>query len=54
MPHFGLTEEQIEFRKWVREFAEKEVRPVAAHYDETEDFPWPVVKKAAAKKVTQK
>src|SRR5881397_2968250 len=47
MPHFGLTEEQIEFRKWVREFAEKEIRPVAAHYDETEDFPWPVVKKAA-------
>ncbi|HEX2294440.1 MAG TPA: acyl-CoA dehydrogenase family protein, partial [Actinomycetota bacterium] len=28
-------------------FAEKEIRPVAAHYDETEEFPWPVVKKAA-------
>ncbi len=47
MPHFGLTEEQAEFRKWVRDFAEREIRPVAAQYDETEDFPWPVVKKAA-------
>src|SRR4029450_7354883 len=24
-----------------------EIRPVAAHYDETEDFPWPVLSKAA-------
>src|SRR5207249_316469 len=47
MPHFGLTEEQVEFRKWLHEFAEKEIRPVASHYDETEEFPWPVVKKAA-------
>ena len=47
MPNFGLTEEQVEFRKWVRDFAEKEIRPVAAHYDETEEFPWDVVKKAA-------
>jgi acyl-CoA dehydrogenase len=47
MPHFGLTEEQVEFRKWLHEFAEKEIRPVAAQYDESEEFPWPVVKKAA-------
>jgi alkylation response protein AidB-like acyl-CoA dehydrogenase len=47
MPSFGLTEEQVEFRKWLREFAEKEIRPVAGEYDETEEFPWPVVKKAA-------
>jgi alkylation response protein AidB-like acyl-CoA dehydrogenase len=47
MPHFGLTEEQVEFRKWLHEFAEREIRPVAGHYDETEEFPWPVVKKAA-------
>ena len=47
MPHFGLTEEQVEFRKWLHEFAEREIRPVAAEYDETEDFPWPVLKKAA-------
>src|SRR5207253_4757446 len=47
MDDFGLTAEQKEFRKWVHDFAEKEIRPVAAEYDETEAFPWPVVKKAA-------
>ena len=31
----------------VHEFAENEIRPVAAQYDESEEFPWPVVKKAA-------
>ncbi|MDP8956427.1 MAG: acyl-CoA dehydrogenase family protein [Actinomycetota bacterium] len=44
---FQLSEELLTTRKWAREFAEKEIRPVAAEYDETEDFPWPVVKKAA-------
>ncbi|HEV3471882.1 MAG TPA: acyl-CoA dehydrogenase family protein [Actinomycetota bacterium] len=44
---FALTEEQIELKKWAHEFAEKEIRPVAAEYDETEEFPWPVLKKAA-------
>ena len=44
---FSLTEEQIELQKWAHEFAEKEIRPVAAEYDESEEFPWPVVKKAA-------
>src|SRR5713101_1132321 len=47
MADFALTAEQKEFRKWVHDFAEKEIRPVAAEYDETEEFPWPVVKKAA-------
>ncbi len=44
---FTLTEEQLELQKWAHEFAEKEIRPVAAEYDESEEFPWPVVKKAA-------
>ncbi|HVM33780.1 MAG TPA: acyl-CoA dehydrogenase family protein [Actinomycetota bacterium] len=44
---FSLTEDQIELQKWAHEFAEKEIRPVAAEYDETEEFPWPVLKKAA-------
>ncbi len=44
---FELAEDQVAAQKWAREFAEKEVRPVAPHYDETEDFPWPVVAKAA-------
>jgi acyl-CoA dehydrogenase len=44
---FQLSEDQITAQKWAHEFAEGEIRPVAPEYDETEDFPWPVVKKAA-------
>jgi acyl-CoA dehydrogenase len=44
---FQLTEDLITAQKWAREFAEKEIRPVAPQYDETEEFPWPVIKKAA-------
>ena len=44
---FSLTEEQKEIQKWAHEFAEKEIRPVAAEYDESEEFPWPVLQKAA-------
>ncbi len=44
---FSLSEEQKELQKWAHEFAEKEIRPVAAEYDESEEFPWPVIKKAA-------
>lgn len=44
---FTLGEDQVAAQKWVREFAQKEIRPVAPHYDETEEFPWPVVRKAA-------
>ncbi len=43
---FDLTEEQQRFKEMAHEFAEKEMRPVAAHYDETEEFPWPIAKKA--------
>jgi alkylation response protein AidB-like acyl-CoA dehydrogenase len=44
---FSLSEEQLELQKWAHEFAEKEIRPVAAEYDESEEFPWPVLRKAA-------
>jgi alkylation response protein AidB-like acyl-CoA dehydrogenase len=47
MLSFELTDEQREIRDWVHDFAEKEIRPVAHKYDEAEEFPWPVVKKAA-------
>jgi alkylation response protein AidB-like acyl-CoA dehydrogenase len=43
---FQLTEDQVQIRKWAHEFAENEIRPVASHYDETEAFPWPVLKRA--------
>jgi acyl-CoA dehydrogenase len=44
---FQLSEDLLTTQKWAREFAEKEIRPVAPEYDESEEFPWPVVKKAA-------
>ncbi len=47
MISFSLTEEQQRFKELAHEFAEKEIRPVAAQYDESEEYPWPVVKKAA-------
>ena len=44
---FELDEEQLRMKEMAHEFAEKEMRPVSGHYDETEEFPWPVMKKAA-------
>src|SRR2546426_1601455 len=44
---FTLTPEQEDIKALAHEFAEKEIRPVAAHYDEAEEFPWPVLKRAA-------
>jgi len=46
MPDFNLTEEQKGFQQLAREFAQKEIIPVAQDYDRTADFPWPIVKKA--------
>jgi len=44
---FSLSDEQRELQKWAHGFAQDEIRPVAASYDESEDFPWPVLSKAA-------
>lgn len=43
---FKLTEKQIALQKKAREFAVNEVLPVAQKYDESEEFPLPVIKKA--------
>ena len=43
---FSLTPEQEEIRALAHEFAEREIRPVAAHFDETEEFPYEIVAKA--------
>ena len=39
-----LTEEQIMIRDLARQIAEEKIRPVAAQYDESGEFPWPIVK----------
>ena len=43
---FSLTEEQESLRETVRRFVDKEIKPVAAKYDESGEFPHDVVKKA--------
>lgn len=43
---FELTEEQQMIQKMARDFAIKEIVPVAAEYDANHQFPWSVVKKA--------
>lgn len=42
--NFELTEEQLEMRRALREFAEKEIKPHAAEWDEKATFPEEVVK----------
>ncbi|RXI42961.1 acyl-CoA dehydrogenase family protein, partial [Clostridium tetani] len=45
--NFALTREQEFVRQMVREFAETEVKPIAAEIDETERFPMENVEKMA-------
>ncbi len=42
-----LNEDQHQIQKWVHDFAETVIRPVAHEWDEREEFPWPVVQEAA-------
>jgi alkylation response protein AidB-like acyl-CoA dehydrogenase len=42
-----LNEDQIQLQKWVHDFSEDVIRPVAGEWDEKEEFPWPVVEEAA-------
>ena len=43
---FSPTPEQEEIRALAHQFAEGEIRPVAAEYDEREETPWSVIEKA--------
>jgi acyl-CoA dehydrogenase len=46
MLNFQLSPKQLELQKKAREFALKEILPVAWHYDEIDETPLPVLKKA--------
>ena len=48
---FMLTEEQKNLKAKARDFAIREVLPVARKYDESEEFPLPVIKKAWEEKL---
>ncbi len=43
---FSLKEEQLELKELTHQFAEKEIRPVSAEYDEKNEFPYDVMQKA--------
>ena len=45
---FALTEEQQAIRNLARRFSRDEIVPVAAEYDEREEIPWEVIRKAHA------
>jgi len=42
---FQYTEEQLDIKKNVRSFVEKEIAPRVTEYNRTEKFPWDIVKK---------
>lgn len=42
----ALNDTQREFQDVARKFAREEVIPVAAQYDKTGEYPWPLFKKA--------
>ena len=46
MLSFNLTEEQEMIRQLARSFAKKEILPAAEHYDQSDEFPWPIIRKA--------
>lgn len=48
MVGFELSEEERMVQQVAHDFAKKEIRPVAAHYDEAEEVPYDLIKKAAA------
>jgi alkylation response protein AidB-like acyl-CoA dehydrogenase len=43
----ALSDDQVEIQRWVHDFAEKEIRPVAHDWDEREETPWPLIREAA-------
>lgn len=44
---FGLSKEHVLLKRMLEEFAENEVKPIAADVDEEEKFPWETIKKMA-------
>ncbi|HBY05253.1 MAG TPA: acyl-CoA dehydrogenase [Desulfotomaculum sp.] len=43
---FELTSEQKEIQRLARDFAKKEIIPVASEYDKKAEMPWPIIQKA--------
>ena len=46
MINFSLSDEQKAFQDLARKFAKEVMAPQAAHFDETMEYPWPIIKAA--------
>ena len=46
MISFQLSDEQRMIRDMARDFAQNEILPLAEEYDQSHEYPWPVVRKA--------
>jgi acyl-CoA dehydrogenase len=46
--NFTLTDDQRMLQDLARDFARNEIAPAAEHYDQTSEFPWPILQKAQA------
>jgi butyryl-CoA dehydrogenase len=44
MMDYFLTEEQQMLKELAHQIAEEKIRPVAKHYDDTQEFPWDIMK----------
>ena len=42
--NYFLTEEQLMIKELAKKIADEKVKPVAAQYDESEEFAWPIMK----------
>ena len=42
-----LSDDVVQMRDWLHEFAASVIRPAAAEWDECEEMPWPVLEEAA-------
>jgi alkylation response protein AidB-like acyl-CoA dehydrogenase len=43
----ALSEDVVQTRDWLHEFARDVIRPAAAEWDEREETPWPIIEEAA-------
>ena len=41
-----LTDDQLQIKDWIHEFAKDVMRPAAQEWDDREEFPWPIVQEA--------
>lgn len=44
----ALSDDHVQVRDWVHEFAEDVIRPAAREWDEREETPWPIIEEAAS------